>query len=116
MRGALLRHQTSSIGIAERRLDGTAIPASPCSLNFTQDPPRLPRHAGLLADQAALFDWPGLQAAVIQADDPRAGELVAKAQARGLDTWTVAAGAMHACAPPTSATPTRACNGWCEGA
>jgi len=61
--------------------------------NFTQD--HLDYHGSMQAywqAKAALFDWPGLRAAVIQADDPRAGELVAKAQARGLDTWTVARG------------------------
>ncbi len=84
--------EASSIGIAERRLDGTAIRVAVFT-NFTQD--HLDYHGSMQAywqAKAALFDWPGLRAAVIQADDPRAGELVAKAQARGLDTWTVARG------------------------
>ena len=82
--------EASSIGIAERRLDGTAIRVAVFT-NFTQD--HLDYHGSMQAywqAKAALFDWPGLQAAVIHADDPRAGELVAKAQARGLDVWTVA--------------------------
>jgi murE/murF fusion protein len=84
--------EASSIGIAERRLDGTAIRVAVFT-NFTQD--HLDYHGSMQAywqAKAALFDWPGLRAAVIQADDPRASELVAKAQARGLDTWTVARG------------------------
>ena len=74
--------EASSIGIAERRLDGTAIRVAVFT-NFTQD--HLDYHGSMQAywqAKAALFDWPGLRAAVIQADDPRAGELVAKAQAR----------------------------------
>ena len=81
--------EASSIGIAERRLDGLAIRVAVFT-NFTQD--HLDYHGSMAAywaAKSALFDWPGLQAAVIQAGDPRAGELVGKAEARGLDPWTV---------------------------
>ena len=81
--------EASSIGIAERRLDGTAIRVAVFT-NFTQD--HLDYHGSMDAywqAKAALFDWPGLQAAVIRRDDAKADELLARAQARGLDVWTV---------------------------
>ena len=81
--------EASSIGIAERRLDGLAIRVAVFT-NFTQD--HLDYHGSMAAywaAKSALFDWPGLQAAVIQADDPRAAELIGKAEACGLDIWTV---------------------------
>ncbi|MDO5691557.1 MAG: UDP-N-acetylmuramoyl-L-alanyl-D-glutamate--2,6-diaminopimelate ligase [Pseudomonadota bacterium] len=81
--------EASSIGIVERRLDATAIRVAVFT-NFTQD--HLDYHGSMEAywqAKAELFDWPGLQAAVIQADDPRAHLLVAQAEARGLDVWTV---------------------------
>ncbi|WP_423457338.1 UDP-N-acetylmuramoyl-L-alanyl-D-glutamate--2,6-diaminopimelate ligase [Ottowia sp. VDI28] len=81
--------EASSIGIAEQRLDGVAIRVAVFT-NFTQD--HLDYHGSMEAywqAKAALFDWPGLQAAVINLDDPRGAELEAKARARGLDVWTV---------------------------
>ena len=82
--------EASSIGIVERRLDATAVRVAVFT-NFTQD--HLDYHGSMEAywqAKAELFDWPGLQAAVIQADDARAHLLVAQAEARGLDVWTVA--------------------------
>ena len=81
--------EASSIGIVERRLDGTAIRVAVFT-NFTQD--HLDYHGSMQAywqAKAELFDWPGLQAAVINIDDPRGAELVQRAEARGLDVWTV---------------------------
>ena len=81
--------EASSIGIVERRLDATALRVAVFT-NFTQD--HLDYHGSMDAywqAKAALFDWPGLQAAVIQVDDARAPQLVAQARARGLDVWTV---------------------------
>ncbi len=80
--------EASSIGIVERRLDATAIRVAVFT-NFTQD--HLDYHGSMDAywqAKAALFDWPGLQAAVINVDDPRAHLLVAQAEARGLAVWT----------------------------
>ena len=81
--------EASSIGIAEHRLDGTAIRVA-CFTNFTQD--HLDYHGSMdayWAAKAALFDWPGLQAAVINVDDARGAELMAQARARELDLWSV---------------------------
>jgi murE/murF fusion protein len=65
--------EASSIGIAERRLDGTRMRVAVFT-NFTQD--HLDYHGSMQAYWAAkaeLFDWPGLQAAVINMDDPARG-------------------------------------------
>ncbi len=81
--------EASSIGLAEHRLDGTAIRVAGFT-NFTQD--HLDYHGGMdayWAAKAALFDWPGLQAVVVNVDDPRGAELIAHARARGLDAWSV---------------------------
>jgi UDP-N-acetylmuramoyl-L-alanyl-D-glutamate--2,6-diaminopimelate ligase len=81
--------EASSIGIAEHRLDGTAIDVAVFT-NFTQD--HLDYHQTMEAywqAKAALFDWLGLRAAVINIDDPRGVELAQAANARGLDVWTV---------------------------
>ncbi len=82
--------EASSIGIAEHRLDGMDIRVAVFT-NFTQD--HLDYHGTMEAywqAKTALFDWPGLQAAVINLDDPRGAELEARARERGLDVWTVA--------------------------
>jgi len=81
--------EASSIGLAEHRLDATALRVAVFT-NFTQD--HLDYH-GSMADywqaKAALFDWPALQAAVVNLDDPRGAELARHCEARGLDVWTV---------------------------
>ena len=80
--------EASSIGLAEHRLNGTAIRIAAFT-NLTQD--HLDYHGNMDAywqAKRALFDWPGLQAAVINADDPRGAELARQAQARGLAVWT----------------------------
>lgn len=82
--------EASSIGLAEHRLDGTQIRVAAFT-NFTQD--HLDYHGSMAAywqAKRALFDWPGLQAAVIDVDDPKGAELADHARARALDVWTVA--------------------------
>lgn len=85
--------EASSIGLAERRLDGTRI-AVAAFTNFTQD--HLDYHGSMEAYWAAkaeLFDWPGLQAAVVNVDDAKGAALAEQLAARGLPLWT------YACAP-----------------
>ncbi|MBS0501678.1 MAG: UDP-N-acetylmuramoyl-L-alanyl-D-glutamate--2,6-diaminopimelate ligase [Proteobacteria bacterium] len=81
--------EASSIGIAEHRLDGTAIRVAMFT-NLTQD--HLDYHGSMdayWAAKAVLFDWSGLQAAVVNIDDPRGAQLALHTRARGLDVWTV---------------------------
>jgi UDP-N-acetylmuramoyl-L-alanyl-D-glutamate--2,6-diaminopimelate ligase len=81
--------EASSIGLAECRLDGTAIRVAVFT-NFTQD--HLDYHGSMeqyWTAKAALCDWPNLQATVINLDDPRGAALADHARARGLDVWTV---------------------------
>jgi len=81
--------EASSIGIAERRLDGTRVRTAVFT-NFTQD--HLDYHGTMQAywqAKAALFDWPGLRAAVVNLDDPKGAELAAALAGRALDLWTV---------------------------
>ncbi len=81
--------EASSVGIVERRLDGTSIRVAVFT-NFTQD--HLDYHGSMQAYWAAkveLFRWPDLQAAVINLDDPKGPELYALLQGTGLDLWTI---------------------------
>ena len=81
--------EASSIGIAERRLDGTQIRVA-IFTNFTQD--HLDYHGTMDAYWRAkltLFDWPGLGAAVINIDNHMGAELAASLGGRALDLWTV---------------------------
>jgi UDP-N-acetylmuramyl-tripeptide synthetase len=81
--------EASSIGLAERRLDGTAIKVA-LFTNLTID--HLDHHGTMdayRAAKAALFDWPGLQAAVVNLDDEQGASLAASLAGRGLDLWTV---------------------------
>jgi len=80
--------EASSIGIVERRLDGTAIQVAVFT-NFTQD--HLDYHGDMDAywdAKAQLFGWPGLKAAVINLDDDRGIGLEQSLQAGPLDLWT----------------------------
>jgi UDP-N-acetylmuramoyl-L-alanyl-D-glutamate--2,6-diaminopimelate ligase len=87
--------EASSIGIAERRLDGTRI-AVAAFTNFTQD--HLDYHGSMDAywqAKAELFRWPGLRAAVVNLDDVHGAALVGNLIETGvgaLDVWTVSAG------------------------
>ena len=81
--------EASSIGIEEHRLDGTHIDTA-IFTNFTQD--HLDYHGSMDAYWAAklrLFQWPGLRAAVINIDDPKAVELLAALDGSSVDVWTV---------------------------
>ena len=81
--------EASSIGLAERRLDGTRIRVAIFS-NLTQD--HLDYHGTMDAywqAKAELFRWPGLQAAVINTDDAQGAELAASLAGRPIDVWTV---------------------------
>ncbi|MDR0480126.1 MAG: UDP-N-acetylmuramoyl-L-alanyl-D-glutamate--2,6-diaminopimelate ligase [Burkholderiaceae bacterium] len=81
--------EASSVGLAEHRMDGTAIRVAAFT-NLTQD--HFDYHGSMDAywqAKRALFDWPGLQAAVINADDPRGAELALQTLAHGLAVWTV---------------------------
>lgn len=81
--------EASSIGLAEHRLAGTRIRVA-LFTNFTQD--HLDYHASMEAywqAKEALFDWPGLQAAVVNIDDPRGAALHPSLADRGLDLWSV---------------------------
>ena len=83
--------EASSIGIAERRLDGSRIRVA-LFTNFTLD--HLDYHGGMetyWAAKAALFDWPGLQAAVVNLDDPRGAALARRHAGGALDLWTFSA-------------------------
>ena len=80
--------EASSIGLAEHRLDGTRIKVAVFT-NFTQD--HLDYHGSMAAYWAAkeaLFNWPGLQSAVVNIDDAHGARLAEQLQARGLDVWT----------------------------
>ena len=80
--------EASSIGLAEQRLAGTRI-AVALFTNFTQD--HLDFHGSMQAyweAKRALFGWPGLRAAVVNLDDPKGDEIVARL--RGPQAWTYA--------------------------
>ena len=82
--------EASSIGITEQRLAGTHIDVALLS-NFTQD--HLDHHGSMAAYWAAkraLFDWPGLRAAVINIDDEQGAMLATELADTGLQLWTVA--------------------------
>ncbi|GAB2831957.1 hypothetical protein GCM10027276_37720 [Comamonas piscis] len=81
--------EASSIGIAEHRLAGTRIRLA-IFTNFTQD--HLDYHGSMdayWAAKEALFQWPGLQAAVVNLDDARGAALAASLASTVLDLWTV---------------------------
>ena len=82
--------EASSIGLAERRLEGLRIRTAVFT-NFTQD--HLDYHGDMAAywqAKARLFDWPGLQAAVVNIDDAQGARLAGELSERaGLDCWSV---------------------------
>ncbi|HEY0825289.1 MAG TPA: UDP-N-acetylmuramoyl-L-alanyl-D-glutamate--2,6-diaminopimelate ligase, partial [Ramlibacter sp.] len=84
--------EASSIGIEERRMDGTRIRVAAFT-NFTQD--HLDYHGSMDAYWAAkeeLFRWPGLQAAVVNVDDEKGAYLESLLQPAVLDLWTYSCG------------------------
>ncbi|WP_332816216.1 UDP-N-acetylmuramoyl-L-alanyl-D-glutamate--2,6-diaminopimelate ligase [Ramlibacter sp.] len=83
--------EASSIGLQERRLDGTQV-AVALFTNFTQD--HLDYHGSMEAYWAAkeqLFRWRGLRAAVINVDDGKGAALAGELQGSRLELWTVSA-------------------------
>ncbi|WP_395059490.1 UDP-N-acetylmuramoyl-L-alanyl-D-glutamate--2,6-diaminopimelate ligase [Polaromonas sp.] len=85
--------EASSIGIAEHRLDATAIRVA-IFTNFTQD--HLDYHGDMASyweAKARLFCWPGLKAAVLNIDDPKGEALALSLRDSGLDVWTVSCAA-----------------------
>jgi UDP-N-acetylmuramyl-tripeptide synthetase len=81
--------EATSIGLAEQRMAGVAVRTAVFT-NFTQD--HLDYHGSMPAywqAKLALFDWPGLQAAVINLDDPQGALLADHCAARGVQVWTV---------------------------
>ncbi len=81
--------EASSIGLEEHRLEGTQLHTA-IFTNFTQD--HLDYHGSMAAywqAKLALFQWPGLRAAVVNIDDAQGVELAATLDARALDVWTV---------------------------
>ena len=84
--------EASSIGLAEHRLAGCSIRVAQFS-NFTRD--HLDYHGDMAAYWAAkrrLFGWPGLQAAVINIDDPQGAQLAQDLSAADLEVWTTSVG------------------------
>lgn len=88
--------EASSIGLVEQRLDATRMSVAVFT-NFTRD--HLDFHGSMQAYWAAkarLFDWPGLQSAVVNVDDPHGRELAARLSQRAAadpaapEVWTVA--------------------------
>ena len=80
--------EASSVGIVERRLDGTTVRVA-IFTNFTQD--HLDYHGTMQAywdAKAELFRWPGLRAAVVNVDDVRGTELAQSLHGGPLDLWT----------------------------
>ena len=81
--------EASSVGIVERRLDGTRVRVA-LFTNFTQD--HLDYHGTMEAyweAKSQLFRWPGLQAAVVNVDDEKGRELARSLDATRFDVWTV---------------------------
>ncbi len=81
--------EASSVGIVERRLDGTRVRVAVFT-NFSQD--HLDYHGGMEAyweAKAELFRWPGLQAAVVNLDDDKGHALSQSLAGGSIDLWTV---------------------------
>ena len=81
--------EASSIGLVEGRLNATQVRVAVFT-NFTQD--HLDFHGSMDAywdAKSALFDWPGLAAAVVNTDDARGVQLADRLVGREQDLWTV---------------------------
>jgi len=94
--------EASSIGLAEHRLAGTHIDVA-LFTNFTQD--HLDYHGSMDAywdAKAALFAWPGLQAAVVNVDDAQGALLAERLRGKSLALWTYSTtGQARLCATQT---------------
>ncbi|MEO7152502.1 MAG: UDP-N-acetylmuramoyl-L-alanyl-D-glutamate--2,6-diaminopimelate ligase [Burkholderiaceae bacterium] len=83
--------EASSIGLVEDRLAGTRFDVA-LYTNFTQD--HLDHHgdmAGYWQAKRALFDWPGLAAAVVNLDDAYGARLADELRGGAIDLWTYSA-------------------------
>jgi UDP-N-acetylmuramoyl-L-alanyl-D-glutamate--2,6-diaminopimelate ligase len=81
--------EASSVGIVERRLDGTRIRIA-LFTNFTQDHLDYHRTMEEYWDaKAELFRWPGLKAAVVNIDDEKGHALAQSRGGAALDVWSV---------------------------
>lgn len=81
--------EASSIGIEERRLDGTPIRTA-IFTNFTQD--HLDYHGTMEAywqAKASLFRWAGLESVVVNVDDLKGGALASSLTGVIPDLWTI---------------------------
>ena len=79
--------EASSVGIVERRLDGTHIRVAVFT-NFTQD--HLDYHGTMEAyweAKAELFRWPGLRSAVVNVDDEKGLDISQSLEGQ-VDLWT----------------------------
>lgn len=88
--------EASSIGIVEHRMAGVHVDVAVFT-NFTRD--HLDYHGTMdayWAAKRALFDWPGLKAAVVNVDDPQGEALAHELEGTDLDLWTVSIRAAHA--------------------
>jgi len=80
--------EASSIGIAEHRLDGTAIDIA-LYTNFTRD--HIDYHGSMTAywfAKSRLFEWPGLRAAVLNLDDEQGAAVAHQFKGGPLELWT----------------------------
>ena len=89
--------EASSIGIEEHRLTGCRVPVAVFT-NFTQD--HLDYHGSMDAywqAKARLFQWTGLQAAVLHTDDPKGQDLLTALQTNpSLALWSYGVGCARA--------------------
>lgn len=80
--------EASSIGLVEGRMTGSQIHTA-IFTNFTQD--HLDYHCDMASywqAKLSLFDWAGLRAAVVNADDDQGAALLAHCRGRGLACWS----------------------------
>ena len=80
--------EASSIGLAEQRMAGTPVTVAQFT-NFTPD--HLDYHVDMThywAAKRSLFDWPELQAAVVNVDDHAGAALADERGDAGIDLWT----------------------------
>lgn len=86
--------EASSIGLAQARMAGTSVRVAVFT-NLSQD--HLDYHTNMdnyWQAKRALFNWPGLQAAVVNVDDAH-GAALAQELAGKLDVWTISLAAKN---------------------
>ncbi len=83
--------EASSIGLAEHRLDGTAIDIA-LYTNFTRD--HIDYHGSMTTywfAKSRLFEWPGLRAAVVNIDDEQGAAVARQFRDGPMELWTYSA-------------------------